>query len=113
MQLDLAPVITALPGRIQFKVDEVTPASEPLPVSSLRTVLERVLDGRLLASNYGEDIELVDRPLILGPDAFWLTIGQGFAQHVNLHHEALRDRLVRHEGKRQLVVSRDHLLESR
>jgi hypothetical protein len=138
MQLDLAPVITALPGRIQFKVDEVTPASEPLPVSSLRTVLERVLGGRLLASNYGEDIELVDRPLklvgpstqlhplvaaihyafsdhrplILGPDAFWLTIGQGFAQHVNLHHEALRDRLVRHEGKRQLVVSRDHLLSA-
>jgi hypothetical protein len=42
------------------------------------------------------------RPLTLSPDAIWLAIEQGFAHHVANHAEALRRRLVRHEGKREL-----------
>src|SRR6476620_101863 len=39
------------------------------------------------------------RPLVLTPDAIWLTIVQGVAQHVRLNAEALRSRLVRHSGR--------------
>jgi hypothetical protein len=47
------------------------------------------------------------RPLALSPDAVWLTIAQGVAQHVKLHAEALRPRLVRHAGREELVVTWD------
>ncbi len=46
------------------------------------------------------------RPLVLSPDAMWLTIAQGVAQHVRLHAEALRPRLVRHAGKQKLKIVR-------
>jgi len=38
------------------------------------------------------------RPLVLSPDAVWLTIAQGFAQHVASDPKAIRHQLVRHEG---------------
>jgi hypothetical protein len=45
-------------------------------------------------------------PLVLGPDAVWFTIAQGFAAHVGLNAETLRKRFVKHEGKAKLVVMR-------
>lgn len=45
-------------------------------------------------------------PLVLSPDAVWFTIAQGFAHHVALNAEALRERFVRHEGKKKLVIRR-------
>jgi hypothetical protein len=45
------------------------------------------------------------RPLVLSPDAVWLTILSGVAQHVKLNAEALGPRLVRHKAKRQLKVT--------
>ncbi|MBQ0047907.1 MAG: DUF4419 domain-containing protein [Prevotellaceae bacterium] len=50
------------------------------------------------------------RPLILSPDDVWLCISQGFAQHVNQNAEALRDKLVSHEGKITLSVETSQLL---
>lgn len=47
------------------------------------------------------------RPLVLGPDAIWLTIAQGIAQHVTLHAEGLRDQLVDFQGKQVLEIRRD------
>jgi len=44
------------------------------------------------------------RPLILSPDSIWLTIVQGFGHHVHENAENLRDRIVRHQGKKALVV---------
>src|SRR5262249_39459628 len=38
-------------------------------------------------------------PLVLTPDAIWLTLAQGFAQHINNHAEALRSRFVDHKGR--------------
>ena len=38
-------------------------------------------------------------PLALTPDVIWLTIAQGFAQHVNNHAEEFRSLFVKHEGK--------------
>lgn len=46
------------------------------------------------------------RPIALSPDAVWFTIAQGFATHVNLNADALRDRFVRHAEKLRLVVTR-------
>ncbi|MCB9741662.1 MAG: DUF4419 domain-containing protein [Alphaproteobacteria bacterium] len=47
------------------------------------------------------------RPLVLSPDAIWLTLLQGFAQHVGLHGERLRVLFVEHTGKLTLKVRRD------
>jgi Domain of unknown function (DUF4419) len=44
------------------------------------------------------------RPLVLSPDAIWMTIVQGFAQHVLQNAEQLRGRLVMHDDQKKLVV---------
>jgi Domain of unknown function (DUF4419) len=43
-------------------------------------------------------------PLVITPDMIWLTIVQGFAQHVNHNSEAMRAHFVRHSGQKPLVV---------
>lgn len=48
--------------------------------------------------------------LSLSPDMIWLLIAQGFATHVNQNQEALRKRLVAHEGKISLEVRRDEFV---
>lgn len=47
------------------------------------------------------------RPLVLSPDMIWVLISQGFARYVNAHPEQLRDQLVNHSGKMDLVVQSD------
>ena len=47
------------------------------------------------------------RPLVLSPDMVWVLISQGFARYVNAHPELLRDQLVDHSGKMDLVVQSD------
>lgn len=49
------------------------------------------------------------RPLVLTPDCIWLTIVQGFGQHVLENAESLRHRLVRHEGKKELCIQTNSL----
>lgn len=44
------------------------------------------------------------RPIVLSPDMIWLNICQQFSHHVNQNAEALRDRLVYHEGKKEIEV---------
>ena len=44
------------------------------------------------------------RPLVLSPDMVWLVISQGFSRYVNAHAEEMRDLLVFHEGKMELVT---------
>jgi len=53
------------------------------------------------------------RPLILSPDSIWLTIAQGFGQHVHENAEALRDRMVSHRKKQELLITTDSLDPSR
>jgi hypothetical protein len=45
------------------------------------------------------------RPLVLSPDAVWLTILQGFALHVRQHEAELRERLVHHQGKSTVALT--------
>ena len=47
------------------------------------------------------------RPLVFSPDMVWVLISQGFARYVNAHPEQLRDQLVNHSGKMDLVVQSD------
>jgi hypothetical protein len=51
------------------------------------------------------------RPLCLSPDIIWLLISQGFANHVNANAEALRPRLVSHQGKIDLQIRRDDFVK--
>jgi hypothetical protein len=44
------------------------------------------------------------RPLVLSPDAVWLTIAQGVAQHIRLNAAELRPELVGHQGREALVL---------
>ena len=47
------------------------------------------------------------RPLVLSPDMVWVLISQGFARYVNAHPEEMRDKLVSHTDKMDLVVQSD------
>jgi len=51
------------------------------------------------------------RPLSLSPDMIWLLISQGFAQHVNLHAESLRNKLVAHQGQCTITVQRNDFVK--
>ncbi|MBR4366637.1 MAG: DUF4419 domain-containing protein [Bacteroidaceae bacterium] len=47
------------------------------------------------------------RPLVFSPDMIWVLISQGFARYVNAHPEEMRDQIVSHTGKMDLVVKSD------
>ena len=51
-------------------------------------------------------------PLAIRPDDVWFCIMQGVANHVAQNIEALRSRIVGHEGKKTLVVTRPDFLLS-
>ena len=50
-------------------------------------------------------------PLVLTPDAIWMCIAQGLAQHINANAEKLRSMFVEHEGKKEIVVRRDDFVK--
>ena len=88
MQEKLAREIMASPIRGRQVVAVQTEYSNPL-VGAIHLAFSRHL------------------PLTLSPDAIWLTIMQGFSHHVDQFPEALRGRLVTHEGQRDLVEEID------
>ncbi len=47
------------------------------------------------------------RPVVLSPDAVWLTLVQGVATHIRLYAEELRGQIVDHADRQTLVVVRD------
>lgn len=95
-----------------FKLDEVEEAREAPPTRDLGAVVGEVL---CLGANAATPVIEMQgahpllgaihvafsehRPLVLSPDAVWLTIAQGVAQHVRMHADTLRGRLVRHHGR--------------
>ncbi|GAA2482352.1 DUF4419 domain-containing protein [Winogradskya humida] len=102
---------------VSFGVDDVVRAAEVLPVRPLGGLFPDALtvggdagvavvepDGvHPLLSAVGQAFA-GHRPLVLSPDAVWLTIAQGVAQHVRLHEEELRARLVEHPGRKRIEV---------
>lgn len=84
------PLSERYPGVLALGTDGVMPTVE---TSGLHPLMAAV---HLAFSEH--------RPLVLSPDAIWLTIAQGVAQHIRLNADRLRGRLVRHEGKKRLEV---------
>jgi hypothetical protein len=101
----------------RFVVDEVEPANAPLPTQPLGASFPDALavggEVDLQVVAHGSTHPLLaavglafaqHRPLLLTPDAVWLTIAQGVAQHVRINAERLRARLVRHNGRERLIL---------
>ena len=103
-----------------FRVDEVSPATVRLPTRPLNELFD---DALVIGGDPAMPVLVPDgvhplldavgrafadhRPLVLSPDAVWLTIAQGVAQHIRLHAEELRPRLVSHAGHKRLTVTVD------
>ena len=103
----------SLSRRFQRKI-LVLPEAEQLAVNAtVDMFLERKL--HFVVANVGSRCHpLIDavhvafsqhRPLTLSPDAIWLVIAQGFSHHVAENAEALRPRLVRHQGRQELIAA--------
>jgi Domain of unknown function (DUF4419) len=119
--------LAATSGRITtFAVSDVPLRAKALRTEKIKTSVERLVNSPIEACHdYTADVVVQPGynalfaaadfayrhhfPLTLSPDHIWLTIAQGFAQHVSLNAEALRTRLVPHEGKARIVVRRDDL----
>ncbi|MFD0599689.1 DUF4419 domain-containing protein [Catellatospora coxensis] len=105
---------------ITFPVDDVAPATEPLPTEPVSGLFPDALafggdpSRPMLASDGVHPLlsavahAFIDhRPLVLSPDAVWLTIAAGVAQHLRLHADELRPQLVRHAGRKLMNVDHD------
>jgi hypothetical protein len=102
---------------VTFPVDDVAPTPRRLET---RPLSDRF--GDVLAIGGEPDLPTIDdhglhpllaavhqafadhRPLVLSPDAIWLTIAEGVAQHVRLHADELRSALVRHAGRTVIEI---------
>jgi hypothetical protein len=111
-----------------FDVSSVRVADKPHPAISQRAHFQRVLKGDLEACSEHAPVldfprstsnALFDAahlafsmhyPLVLSPDAIWLTVVQGLATHVALNAEALRNRFVGFEGTKTLLIRDDSLV---
>jgi hypothetical protein len=96
---DVVPAITRVPTQ---RLDEVFPDSLALGGDPALRVITP--DGvHPLLSAVGRAFA-EHRPLLLSPDAVWLTVAQGVAHHVRLHAGQLRPQLVSHPGRKRLEV---------
>ena len=114
---------------ITFEVSQVDPPAQALPAAPLAASLHHRFGIAPEASGANLDHlvwprqsshPLIDavhvafaehHPLTLSPDDVWLCIAQGFALHVDANAEALRSRLVRHQGKLEIGVRRDEFVK--
>src|SRR5262245_2941601 len=119
---------TAQTPGVTFAVDSVTPATELLPECRTHEALKRLLGGIESCHDYhGMTVNHVHyqpllaavytafsqhRPLVLTPDAVWITIAQGVAHHMVVHGERLRSRFVSHQGKLELQFVATDWVES-
>ncbi len=110
---DVEPVLTALETRktrelLKFLLRDFDPydAPEPLYLSGYNS------QSLVETGNYHALLSTIHlafsqhRPLILSPDMIWITILQGFAQHVKNNTEELRHLLVNHAGKERIEITR-------
>lgn len=111
------------PPGITFIVDDVTPATQSLPECRTLKAIKHIL-GSEIEGCYDEQGTVIEaihyqpllaavytafnehRPLVLTPDAVWITIVQGVAHHIMIHGERLRSRFVAHQGKLTLELRR-------
>lgn len=135
----IASIIHQNQDEICFKVDDVEVFKNLLPLQSCLKQLEKRLESSLIAFSHEENFQVIEqsnennfegtlnlnsfvasvhqafaehRPLLLTPDAVWMTIAQGFAQHINNNAERLRYQFVNHSSKRELKVAVERLLDN-
>ncbi|MCR4800877.1 MAG: DUF4419 domain-containing protein [Bacteroidales bacterium] len=103
---------------VTFKVEKLTPPDTLLPteqilemsfISGEKIVAQSEFPQYMVryCDNFFYTVltcYLDHRPLVLSPDMIWLLIEQGFANHVNAHHEKLRSKFVDFDGKKTLTV---------
>lgn len=83
---------------------ETKPSFEACSDREARVVLQMPFHGLVAAADTAFQQHY---PLLLTPDAFWTTIVQGLAAHVNADPEKWRSRFVAHEGKATIRIRRD------
>ncbi|GAA5526332.1 DUF4419 domain-containing protein [Herpetosiphon gulosus] len=123
----IAPILAQNHGSIQFMVDAVEPyqgsfelvaAQAQFATRIKRPLIQTSHDSAQMLVRTNTDNSLIQTihlafsqhyPLVLTPDCIWLTIAQGFANHVNRHTEHLRQYFVAHEAKKQLKIRVDDL----
>ncbi len=120
------PTVLHQADGVTFQVADVTLAEELLETVKTKAAAEVLLRRRLeAASDYTEDCvakitgnplvhaaklaHLQHRPLVLTPDAIWLTLCQGLATHVDIHWESLSREIVKEQFdfSRHIVVPVD------
>jgi len=110
-------------NEITFSVDDVKPSKKRFAKTSVWKRVEKLTGHPLQAASHAPNFSVVEDqghhallsavhlafsqhlPLSITPDVIWLTIAQGFAQHVNNHAEELRALLVKHEGKMRIEAA--------
>ena len=136
----IASILHQNQNEICFKVDEVEVFKNLLPLQSCFKQLEERLESSLIAFSHGDNFKVIEqsneniledtlnlhsfvnavhqafsehRPLLLTPDAIWMTISQGFAQHINNNAQRLRYQFVSHSSKTELKVVLSKLTNNR
>ena len=127
-------VISKEEGSITFYVDrDVNPAMANQTVAGSSIIRDVLMNKgvmpnkqRLVTSSFADDTicdygaqtffsGMVDaygghHAVVLSPDVIWLLISQGVARWINENPEQMRDKLVDHDGKMDLVViTNEHL----
>ncbi|WP_110519065.1 DUF4419 domain-containing protein [Herpetosiphon llansteffanensis] len=123
----IAPILAQRHGAIQFVVDAVEPYQSQLSLVDAQTHFAQRLKRPFIQMSHDPAQPLVKTnndnslihtihlafsqhyPLLLTPDCLWLTIAQGFANHVNCHAEDLRQHFVDHAKKQKLNIEVDDL----
>ena len=121
---------TGIPS-VTFAVDDVKRGTKKVHLSPVKEVIEGMIGTKSPLESWTQDTPMLmgswqgihpfltavstayheHLPITFSPDMIWLQILQGLAQHVNANSEALRDHFVSHEGKKLIVIRRDHFVK--
>ena len=125
-------VVLAQENEITFQVCDVEENNSPINAKPYLQALEyRINDsdnkieshyidetkGNMVACDYHSFMNALylsfaeHRKITISPDMIWLLICQGFAQHVDINSEELRDKFVEHEGKHKITIRRDNFVK--
>jgi len=112
---------------ITFEVEKLKRAKKPLKEISFEQISKQFSEETIIGSADGKQFVSFGthsflkgmqvayaehRPFVLSPDMIWLLICQGFSKHVEVNAEKLRYLFVDFDGKKELIIRNDNLLET-